>query len=180
MNRLIADTVAKARERRRVPGATYRVQLHHGFTLRDALAIVPYLHDLGITHLYASPFLAARPGSTHGYDVIDHARINPEVGTDDDLATLAAALRERGMGLILDVVPNHMCVAWENPYWVDVLEHGPSSPFAPVFDISWYDSPREGMQGRLLLPILGESYGQALEGGTLVAKFDAGRVWLKC
>jgi (1->4)-alpha-D-glucan 1-alpha-D-glucosylmutase len=180
MNRLIADTLAKAQQRRRVPGATYRVQLHRGFTFRDALAIVPYLHDLGVTHLYASPFLAARPGSTHGYDVIDHSRINPDVGTDDDLAALVAALRERGMGLMLDVVPNHMCVAWENPYWVDVLEHGPSSPFAPVFDIAWYDSPRQGMQGRLLLPILGESYGQALEGGVLVAKFDSGRVWVQC
>src|SRR5262245_58634533 len=112
MNRLIADTLAKARARQRVPGATYRVQLHRGFTFHDAMAIIPYLHELGITHLYASPFLAARPGSTHGYDVIDHARINPDIGDDVDLAALVAALRERGMGLMLDVVPNHMCVAW--------------------------------------------------------------------
>ncbi|MGL4551903.1 MAG: malto-oligosyltrehalose synthase [Gemmataceae bacterium] len=180
MKRLVADTLEAARGRRRVPGATYRVQLHAGFTLRDAAAVVPYLHDLGVTDLYASPFLAARPGSTHGYDVIDHSRINPEVGTDGDLAALSAALKARGMGLMLDVVPNHMCVAWENPAWADVLEHGPSSPHGWSFDIAWYDSPRPGMQGRLLLPVLGEPYGQALEGGTLVPQFDGGRVWVRC
>ena len=98
---------------RRIPGAMYRVQMHAGFTLRDALAIVPYLHSLGITDLYTSPILKARPGSTHGYDVIDHAVLNPEVGTEEELAALAEALHERGMGMILDVVPNHMCVETE-------------------------------------------------------------------
>jgi (1->4)-alpha-D-glucan 1-alpha-D-glucosylmutase len=154
------------------PGATYRLQFHAGFTLRDALALVPYLHDLGITHLYASPLLKARPGSSHGYDVIDHSQLNPEVGTEDDLAALAAALRERGMGMILDAVPNHMCVAGDNAWWQDVLEHGPSSPFADYFDIAWFDSPRPGMTGRLLLPVLGEPYGQVLETGQLTLTFD--------
>ena len=157
-----------------MPGATYRVQFHAGFTLRDALARVPYLDSLGITHLYASPILKARPGSMHGYDVIDHGAINPEVGTEADLAALAAALRERGMRMILDTVPNHMCVADGNAWWWDVLEHGQSSPYAAYFDIAWEDSPRPQMHGRLLLPQLGDQYGTVLESGELVPAFEPG------
>src|SRR5207248_6250435 len=97
LDRLAADALAAARARRRTPGATYRLQFHAGFTLRDALALVPYFHALGVTHLYASPLLTARPGSTHGYDILDHDRLNPEIGTEADLAALAAALRARGM-----------------------------------------------------------------------------------
>jgi len=174
LDRLAADALAVAHERRRTPGATYRLQFHAGFTLRDALALVPYFDSLGVTHLYASPLLTARPGSTHGYDIIDHNRLNPEIGTEADLAALTSALRERGMGLILDVVPNHMCVTSGNAWWADVLEHGPSSPFAGYFDIAWYDSPRIPMHGRLLLPVLGEPYGQVLEAGQLKPSFKYG------
>src|SRR3982751_1614471 len=119
----------------RIPVATYRLQFNKGFTLRDATALVPYLDALGVTDVYASPFLAARPGSVHGYDVIDHERLNPEIGTDEDLAALADALRARHMGLVMDVVPNHMCIATsQNRWWNDVLENGRSSPYAPFFD----------------------------------------------
>ncbi|MCE9563142.1 MAG: malto-oligosyltrehalose synthase [Planctomycetes bacterium] len=164
---------------RRIPGATYRVQFHSGFTLRDATAIVPYLDSLGVTHLYASPILEARPGSTHGYDVTNHERLNPEVGTDEDFTLLANALHERGMGLLLDAVPNHMCVSGGNVWWADVLKHGPSSPFAGYFDIAWSDSPRPQLQGRLLLPVLGDQYGTVLEAGQLVPVFEAGDFFVR-
>src|SRR3954463_6236971 len=104
--------------------ATYRVQMHADFTLRDPLEIVPYLDGLGVSHLYASPVLMARSGSRHGYDVVDPHRINPELGDENDLTRLAEALHERGMGLLVDIVPNHMGVGPENRYWEDVLAHG--------------------------------------------------------
>src|SRR3954464_11810761 len=104
--------------------ATYRVQLNKQFTLSDARAIVPYLDRLGVSHLYCSPILAARPGSTHGYDVIDPKRVNPEIGSIDDLRALAAGPPERGMGILLDIVPNHMGIGPSNGYWEDVLTHG--------------------------------------------------------
>ncbi len=123
----------------RIPLATYRFQFNRHFTLRDATALVPYLDALGISDIYASPFLAARPGSLHGYDVVDPTRLNPEIGTDEDLDELSVALRARGMGLLMDVVPNHMCIASaDNRYWQDVLENGRSSPSARLFDIDWY------------------------------------------
>ena len=172
--RLAADAARAAAARHRTPGATYRLQFHQEFTLRDALALVPYLHSLGVTHAYASPILKAKPGSRHGYDVVDPGQLNPEVGTEEELEAFAAALHERGMGLILDAVPNHMCVGADNPWWADVLEHGPSSPFADFFDIAWYDSPRPGMSGRLLLPVLGDQYGAVLEGGQFKPVFEAG------
>lgn len=158
----------------RAPGATYRVQFHAGFTLRDALNIVPYLHALGVTHLYASPILKARPGSTHGYDVLDHGALNPEVGTEADLAELSRALRDRGMGLLIDAVPNHMSVGTGNAWWADVLENGPASPYATYFDIAWHDSPRPQLHGRLLLPVLGDQYGAALESGQFRPAFSDG------
>src|SRR5436305_13752014 len=109
----------------RIPICTYRLQFNKDFTFRDAAAIVPYLDALGVSDLYASPFLAARPGTVHGYDVIDHGRLNPEVGTEADLDTLAAGLQARDMGLLMDVVPNHMCIATSaNRWWNDVLENG--------------------------------------------------------
>ncbi len=176
---LVAAAIEIARSRRVTPGATYRFQFNKSFTLKDAIVLVPYLSDLGITHLYASPILKARPGSMHGYDVVDHGELNPEVGTEEEFASLASALRERGMGLILDAVPNHMCIGGDNPWWTDVLEHGPSSPYAEYFDIAWYDSPRPGMSGRLLLPVLGEPYGTVLESGQLRPAFGGGAfsVW---
>src|SRR6476660_6694429 len=163
----------------RLPCSTYRIQFHAGFTLHDAAALVPYLHALGITHLYASPILKARPGSPHGYDIIDPGAINPEIGSDHDLTVLATSLREHGMGLILDVVPNHMSVGTANAWWADVLEHGPSSPYAGYFDIAWFDSPRAEMHGRLLLPMLGEQYGAILESGQLVPLFEEGRFLIR-
>lgn len=175
LDRLAADAVRVARDRFRTPCATYRFQFRKEFTLADATRLVPYLHNLGVTHIYASPILKARPGSAHGYDVVDPGVLNPELGTDDDFAALVRSLRDRDMGLILDCVPNHMAVGWDNPWWADVLEHGPSSPYAEWFDIAWFDSPRPGMSGRLLLPVLGEPYGEALEGSQLKLDFDDGR-----
>ena len=131
--------------------ATYRVQLNKQFTLNDARAIVPYLDRLGISHLYCSPILAARPGSTHGYDVIDPTRINPEIGTIDDLRVLAAALHARGMGLLLDIVPNHMGIGPANSYWNDVLAHGVHSRYARWFDIDWAAADH-----KVVLPVLGD------------------------
>ena len=140
-----------------VPVATYRLQFHKGFRFKDAGALVPYLASLGISHLYASPFLKARPGSTHGYDVIDHRRINPEIGTEAELNRLIKALKAHGMGMVLDLVPNHMGVLHaDNAWWLDVLEKGRASPYARFFDIDW-------ARGKLLLPVLGKHYGEALE-----------------
>ena len=179
LDRLAAAARHLAAARRRTPVSTYRLQFHEDFTLGAATRLVPYLHALGVSHVYASPLLKAKPGSHHGYDVIDHGLLNPEVGTEADLTALADALSERGMGLLLDAVPNHMCIGGDNPWWADVLEHGPSSPYADSFDIDWYDVPRAGMSGRLLLPVLGDAYGTVLEGGQLRPAFDGGQfsVW---
>ena len=156
-----------------IPRATYRVQLHRGFTFRDATAIVPYLAALGVSHLYTSPFLKARPGSQHGYDVIDHDALNPEIGTDAELDALCAALQAHGMGLMLDLVPNHMGVLKaDNGWWQDVLEHGQASRYAEFFDIDW-DPESEELAGKVLIPILGDQYGTILERGELVLRFDA-------
>ena len=159
----IADHLAASPRRR--PVSTYRLQLHKGFTLAEARAILPYLDDLGIGDVYLSPFLAARPGSTHGYDVIDHGRINPEIGdeapsTHDSPRDLA----DRKMGRVLDIVPNHMGVNGPNPYWLDVLEIGLHSPYAAFFDIDWHPVKDE-LEGRVLLPILEDQYGRVLENG---------------
>jgi (1->4)-alpha-D-glucan 1-alpha-D-glucosylmutase len=143
--------------------ATYRVQLHAGFTLRDASAIVPYLDELGISHLYASPILAARRGSHHGYDVIDPKRVNPELGTEPDLRSLADSLHRRGMGLLVDIVPNHMSASRENPYWEDVLANGEQSPYAKWFDIEWAMHEDH----RLVLPILSDDLESVLSRGEL-------------
>ena len=161
--------------------ATARLQFHKGFTLHDAERLVPYFERLGISHLYASPLLTARAGSTHGYDIVNHNEINPELGGEDALRSLVAALRGHGMGMILDIVPNHMGVGGhDNAWWLDVLEWGRQSPYAEYFDIDW-DPPDATMRGRLLAPFLGTSYGEALESGNLKLKFDetAGRldVW---
>jgi len=140
--------------------ATYRLQLHAGFTFADAEAIVPYLADLGISHVYASPITTAAKGSTHGYDVIDPTRINPELGGEEGLLRLVAALKACGMGLIIDIVPNHMGVAGdENAWWLDVLEHGQASAYAPVFDINW--------SRPVMLPVLGTPLAEALESGAI-------------
>ncbi len=162
-----------ARQTLTIPRATYRLQLHAGFGFRAATEIVPYLARLGISHCYCSPFLKARPHSTHGYDVVDHNAFNPELGTEEDFGRLSAALRARGIGLVIDVVPNHMGVMGaDNAWWLDVLENGPASVYAPYFDIDWAPAKRE-LRGKLLLPLLGGSYGAVLERGDLVLRFDA-------
>src|SRR4051812_8697124 len=152
--------LSKARQRaatlRHLPESTYRLQFHAGFTFRDASAIVPYLAELGITHVYASPYLRAAPGSTHGYDVIDHCRLNPEFGSEADYNELVQKLADHGMTHILDTVPNHVGIATnENPWFNDVLENGPSSRYGGYFDIAWQDSPRPELHDRVLIPTLG-------------------------
>ncbi len=156
------------------PLATYRLQLRKEFGFDDAAKLVPYLKALGITHLYASPFLKARAGSTHGYDIVDHAALNPEFGGEEAFTRLSDALREAGIGLILDFVPNHMGVGYaDNAWWLDVLEWGQRSPYANSFDIDWEALPyRHG--GGVLLPFLGKPYGDVLERGELALKYDPG------
>ena len=156
----------------RTPRATYRVQLNEGFTFADAAEMVPYLAELGISDLYASPYMKARPGSTHGYDVIDHNSLNPEIGSEEDYERLIEVLRGHDMGQLLDIVPNHMGVGSDNPWWMDVLEHGPASPYADYFDIDWYPTNRPGLHGKVLLPVLGDHYRNVLENGELKLGFD--------
>ncbi|HET9148264.1 MAG TPA: alpha-amylase family glycosyl hydrolase, partial [Acetobacteraceae bacterium] len=149
------------------PRATARLQFHREFTLDDAVRIVPYLARLGISHLYASPLLTARPGSTHGYDIVNHNEINPELGGSAALDRLVKALHGQGMGLILDIVPNHMGVGGsDNAWWMDVLEWGRASRYADAFDIDW-NPPEPGLHGKVMAPFLGSSYGEALAGGEL-------------
>ncbi len=151
--------------------ATARLQFHKKFTLDDGAAQIPYLHKLGISHLYASPIFKAQPGSTHGYDIVDHSVINPEIGGEEALRRLVAILREHGMGLILDIVPNHMGIGAENAWWQDVLEWGRASPYAEFFDIDW-DPPDATLRGRMLAPFLGDSYGAVLARNELKLAFD--------
>lgn len=152
--------------------ATARLQFHKDFTLDHAVDLVPYLHRLGISHIYASPLLKSRPGSTHGYDIVDHRTIDPELGGEPALRRLVAALRAHDMGLIVDIVPNHMGVGGaDNAWWLDVLEWGRASPYAEFFDIDW-DPPDASLRGRLLAPFLGKPYGECLDDGELRLRFD--------
>lgn len=154
------------------PRATYRLQLNKDFTFADATALTPYLESLGISHVYLSPILRARPGSTHGYDTVDHTTINPELGTEADFRALVAALRQRDMGIILDFVPNHMGVGGaDNALWLDLLKHGAASRYACWFDIDWHPT-RPGMDGKLLVPFLGATYARSLADGHLRLKAD--------
>ncbi|MBR1144313.1 malto-oligosyltrehalose synthase [Bradyrhizobium sp. AUGA SZCCT0431] len=156
-----------------IPIATYRLQLSADFDFDAAASVVPYLAALGITHLYASPFMTARKGSTHGYDITDHTRFNPELGGEAGFERLSAALRKYNLGLILDFVPNHVGVHFaDNPWWLDVLEWGQTSPHAVSFDIDWELLPYRA-RGGVLLPIIGSSYGQALESGEIELRYDA-------
>ncbi|HXK34765.1 MAG TPA: alpha-amylase family glycosyl hydrolase, partial [Dehalococcoidia bacterium] len=162
------------RSRRRIPVATYRLQFGSAFTFNDARRIVPYLASLGISHVYASPILKSGPGG-HGYDICDHSALDPAIGTDADFGAFVDALHAHAMGLILDVVPNHMGIATEcNRWWMDVLEHGPSSPYARFFDIDWHPATA-AFHDKVLLPILEDQYGRVLEAGLLRLVFgDAG------
>lgn len=155
------------------PGATYRVQFNRQFRFADATELLPYLDALGITHLYTAPFLKARSGSTHGYDVIDHNAFNPEVGDEESFDALAAGLARRSMGQILDFVPNHMGIGKaDNAWWLDVLEWGQASPYARYFDIDWRQATTP-VRGKVVLPFLGDSYGNVLESGQLQLRINA-------
>jgi (1->4)-alpha-D-glucan 1-alpha-D-glucosylmutase len=159
----------------RIPSATYRVQFNRDFTFSDAADLVPYLAELGVGDLYASPYLKARPGSTHGYDVVDPTSLNPELGSEQDHRRLVETLQEHSMGQLLDIVPNHMGVGSENALWYDVLENGPASAYAHFFDIEWSPANKKELHGKVLLPILGDHYGAALENGEIRLSFEAGK-----
>jgi (1->4)-alpha-D-glucan 1-alpha-D-glucosylmutase len=157
------------------PSSTYRLQFNREFTFRDAAKLVPYLARLGVSHCYASPYLRARPGSMHGYDIIDHNALNPEIGTPEDYEEFVSQLHRHGMGQILDIVPNHMGVMGsDNAWWLDVLENGEASTYADFFDIDW-DPIKDELQGKVLIPILGDQYGNVLENGELRLAFDGER-----
>jgi len=156
-----------------IPRATYRLQFHRGFGFMDAARLAPYLSKLGVSHVYSSPYLKARPGSTHGYDIVDYLALNPDLGAEDDFLRMVAAFRRHGLGQILDFVPNHMGVGGaDNPLWLDVLEWGPQADHAGWFDIDW-DPDRRYLKDKVLVPFLGDQYGVELKGGKLQIKFDA-------
>jgi (1->4)-alpha-D-glucan 1-alpha-D-glucosylmutase len=159
----------------RIPVSTYRIQFNRTCTFRDVASLIPYLHDLGITDLYSSPYFTAVPGSMHGYDIVDPTTLNPEVGTEEDYRAMVDALHQRGMGQLLDVVPNHMGITQQlNGWWQDVLENGPSSPYASFFDIDW-DPLKPELRDKVLLPILGDQYGVVLENQELTVVYEHGR-----
>ncbi|MDA8413795.1 MAG: malto-oligosyltrehalose synthase [Desulfobacteraceae bacterium] len=158
----------------RIPSATYRLQFNSGFRFSDAREIVPYLHRLGISDIYASPYFKAREGSIHGYDILDQNSLNPEIGSEDEYEALVAELKSRDMGQILDIVPNHMCIEGPgNALWMDILENGPSSSHAGFFDIDWHPVKQE-LENKILIPILGDQYGTVLENGELSLIFEEG------
>lgn len=158
------------------PSATYRLQFHAGFTFEDARKLIPYLYDLGISHIYASPYLRARSGSMHGYDVADPSSLNPELGSNEDFDRMVDELRQRGMGQLVDVVPNHMGIGDPGNYrWLDVLENGPASIYARFFDINWRPTLAQPQdQLKLVVPTLGDQYGKVLENGELSVEYVGG------
>src|SRR6266446_3714120 len=158
----------------RIPTATYRLQLNRNFTFNQASEIIPYLDRLGISDIYSSPFYRSRSDSAHGYDVTNHNELNPAIGTLEDFAGFTAKLKEHGIGHITDFVPNHMgIVDPSNEWWMDVLENGPSSAYAPFFDIDW-DPIKENLRNKVLLPVLGDQYGKVLERGEFHLQFRDG------
>ena len=163
----------------RIPRSTYRLQLHKDFGFRDAAKAAPYLARLGVSELYLSPISKATPGSTHGYDVLDHGTLNPELGGEAGFAELTAAASSNGLGLTVDFVPNHMGVGCDgNPYWDDILKHGRASRFAQYFDIDWH-YPKETLVGKLLLPVLPEQYGISLEHGQIALDWDGAAIRIR-
>src|SRR4051794_8458833 len=175
-----ADSSTRAQQPApRVPSATYRLQFNRLFTFADARRRLAYLDELGISDVYASPYLRARAESTHGYDIADHNQLNPGVGDEAEYDALVNELHAHGMGQILDVVPNHMGIGEStNSWWMDVLENGPSSRFAPFFDIDWHPLEAE-LENKVLLPILGQQYGRVLENCELVLSHEDGAFFLR-
>lgn len=162
----------------RIPTATYRLQLNKDFRLADAGRILDYLKKLGISDVYVSPILSSRKGSGHGYDVTDPTRLNPELGTEEGFETFQNELHQRGMGLLFDIVPNHMAASMENAWWMDVLENGPESAYAAYFDIDWHPASRS-LDGKILLPVLGRPFGEVLDSGELKLIYQDGRFYFQ-
>jgi maltooligosyltrehalose synthase len=156
------------------PLSTYRLQLRPGFGFDEAAAVAGYLADLGVTHVYCSPYLQAASGSTHGYDVVDHSRVNEELGGAEAHARMVKTFEQHGLGQVLDIVPNHMAIAGRaNRWWWDVLENGPASVYAAYFDVDW-DPPESKLRDRVLLPVLGDHYGRVLEAGEITLSREGG------
>lgn len=160
------------------PRATYRLQLQPGFGFAEARQALSHVRTLGASDVYTSPFFKARDGSTHGYDITSHAEVNPSLGGETGFHALCDGLRQRGLGLVVDFVPNHMGVGSDNAWWVDVLENGPSSPFASFFDIDWHPYKTD-LENKVLLPILGAPYGEVLEEGALVLEHESGSFFVR-
>ena len=162
----------------RIPSAVYRLQLNAAMRFDDARVVVPYLHELGISDLYSSPILQARRGSNHGYDITDPTKINSELGTEEEFENLCRQLLAHNMGVLLDIVPNHLAASGENPWWMDLLEDGPASIYAPYFDVDWHP-PSRSLDNRILLPILGQPYAEVLENRQLTLEFDHGAFYIR-
>ena len=158
----------------KIPASTYRLQLHKGFSFDDAASIADYLHDLGVTHIYCSPYLQAAPGSTHGYDVVDHTRVNEELGGAEGHQRFCKRLEETHLGQVLDIVPNHMALGKENRFWWDVLENGESSRYASFFDIDWRPY-EERLRNKVLVPVLADQYGRVLQAGDIKIRRQGSR-----
>ncbi len=161
-----------------IPGSTYRLQFSHLFTFRDATRLTRYFASLGISHLYVSPLLKSKKGSTHGYDVVDHHQLNPELGTEGDFTQFIEQLKEYQLGLILDIVPNHMAIGMENPWWMDLLENGHRSKFASFFDINW-TPVNTAFKDKVFIPILEKPFGNTLEEGRFIILYREGKFILQ-
>src|SRR6266480_6928725 len=162
----------------RIPTCTYRLQFNRWFTFTQAREIVPYLVDLGVSDVYSSPYFQASRESLHGYDITDHNKLNPSIGSPADYDAWVTQLQAHGMGQVLDFVPNHVGIAdSRNAWWMDVLENGPSSTYAPYFDIDWQPL-KSDLRNKVLLPILGDQYGRVLERGELQVRFEEGAFYL--
>ncbi len=171
---LLDEALARLRAKRRTPSATYRLQLNRFFTFKDARAITDYLHALGVSDCYASPYFKASPDSLHGYDISDHNQLNPSIGTEKDYDAWIAEIHANGMGQVLDTVPNHMGIGQaKNDWWRDVLENGPSSVYASYFDIDWTPVKNQ-LENQVLLPILGDQYGRVLENQEFKLTYNEG------
>src|SRR5215470_351719 len=162
----------------RIPSAVYRLQLHAAMRFDDARVVLPYLHELGFSAMFSFPILQARRGSNHGYDITDPTKINIELGSEEDFENLCRQLLAHGMGVLLDIVPNHLAASSENPWWMDLLEDGPASIYAPYFDVDWHP-PSRSLDNRILLPILGKPYAEVLENRELTLEFDRGAFYIR-